>query len=244
MKIANVALISMNTNRRKFICWLRKGCPDIITLQKIGQNAHFPTTALCKAGYTSKFLGSRSRSDLGVAILSHSRLPMPEVHFSHLPGAEQVESRFLTVNIGGRWVSSIYAPCGPPIARTVDWLHRLRDHVYKEGYYRRDSLLCGDFNVTADGPPMNGQGRKALDELLRLGFVDLYRKAHPHPNENPGHTRGYSEQFPIGLCRLYLILASTSLAQRLRSACVDVKSRRWPRKDAPPLVVELDGAYE
>ena len=94
--------------------------------------------------------------------------------------------------------------------------------------------MCGDFNVNADGPPTNGRGRKALDELLRLGFTDLYRKAYPDPDENPGCTRGYREQCRKGSSRLHLILASKSLTQRLRSACVAVESRPWPRKDALP----------
>ena len=101
MKIANVAVFSMNTAGLKVFRWLQNRRPDIITLQKIGPNEHFPTTALRTVGYKSTFFGRRSASDLGVAILSKSNLPKPEARVSQLPGAEQVESRFLTVNIGG-----------------------------------------------------------------------------------------------------------------------------------------------
>ena len=240
MKIANVALHSMKKDGARVLDWLRDRRPDIVTLQKVGSGEHFPTKDLREIGYESRFLGSRSRSDLGIAILSLRSLPHPDVCVRQLPGAKQEESRFLTVNIGGLWVSAIYAPYGP----TVEWLNRLRDHVHSEGYERRNSVLCGDFNVKfrADGPRGTGYSQAeedALEELMSLGFVDLYRAAHPDPKYAPGRTRGYSENFPAGTSRLHLILASGSLARCLQDARLDVCSR--PRRDAPPLVVDLDG---
>ena len=166
---------------------------------------------------------------------------------------QEAESRSLTVKLGGLWVSSVYAPYNPDgleskqevIDRRVQWLNRLRDHVHQEGYARRDSVLCGDFNVKfrADGPRNGLYGQDdedALQALLDLGFVDLYRKAHPDPEKERGCTRGYGLN-PQGTARLHLILASTSLARRLRSACVAVDSRPRPREDAPPLVVDFYG---
>ena len=240
MKIANVALSSMKTNGPNVLCWLQETRPDLVTLQKTGLAKDFPTRALWRIGYRSVFLGRRSASDLGVGILSKSNRPNPELHVCRLRGVEQAESRFLTIDIGNLRVASLYAPYPPPISRTVDWLHRLRDHIRAERLGVRESLLCGDFNVHADGPSMNGQGRKALGEILRLGYADLYREEHTDPHERPGYTRGYSQQCPNGTSRLHLILASKGLARRLQSAYVDVKSRPWPRKDAPPLVVELE----
>jgi len=240
MRIANVALHSMKKDGARVLDWLRDRRPDIVTLQKVGSDDHFPTKDLREIGYESRFLGRRSPSDLGVAVLSHRNLPHPDVSVCQLPGAKQEESRFLTVNIGGLWVSAIYAPYGP----TVEWLNRLRDHVYSERYERRNSVICGDFNVKfrADGPRGTGYSQAeedALAELMSLGFVDLYRAAHPDPKHAPGRTRGYSENFPEGTSRLHLILASESLARCLQDARLDVRSR--PRRDAPPLVVDLDG---
>ena len=233
--------------------WLRERCPDIVTLQKTGSK--LPAEDLRKMGYENTVLASAHRH-LGVAVLSR-RDPWrkQDVQARDLPGAEG-ESRFLTVDVGGLRVSSVYAPYGrekpgqTAIERRIAWLNRLRNHVDNQGYVRRDSLLCGDFNVKfrADEPdePRKGLYPKsvedALQELLELGFVDLYRRAHPNPRAQPGRTHRYKDTHPSGTSRLHLVLASVSLAQRLRSACVDVHSRPWPRKDAPPLVVELDGA--
>ena len=240
MKIANVALSSMNTNGPDVMCWLRRTRPDLVTLQKIGLATNFPTRALGRIGSESRFLGRQSWSDLGVGVLCNSNRPDPTIRIRRLPGAKQMESRFLTVKVGNLWVASLYAPCPPPVSRTVDWLLRLRDDVQADGYVDRESLLCGDFNVRADGPPMDGRGRKALNTLLYLGFTDVYRKEHPDAIKRPGCTRGYSPQFPKGTSRLHLILGSKSVTRRFRPTCVNVKSRPWPRKDAPPLVVELE----
>ena len=235
MKIANVATNGMNKYGSVLCDWVRDRRPDIVTIQKIGPKEHFPEKELCKIDYNSEFLG-HSCHYLGVAILSHRELlKKPKVQFCKLPGPEGA-SRFLTVSIGDLWVSSVYVPPpSPTIARTVDWLNRLRDHVCDRGYAHRDSLLCGDFNVRADDA-RKGKLQHALEELKSLGFVDLYRKAHPNREDRPGHTRGYGQKYPS---RLHLILASKSLAQCRPDVCLDVRSR--PRKDAPPLVVELEG---
>ena len=251
MKIANVVVGSMKTNGPRLYDWLQQSRPDVVTLQKIGSENDFPAKPLRAIGYESEFLGRRSPSDLGVAILSLQR---PEMRAYELPGAEERESRFLAVEIGALCVSSVYAPLNPKsenpkqaIERRVAWLNRLLELVYKDGYACRESLLCGDFNVKfkADGRRRDDglysqDEEDALQELLDLGFYDLYRETHRNPKRRPGYTRGYSEKCRNGTSRLHLILASKSLKERLRSACVDVESKLWPRKDAPPLVVILD----
>ena len=253
MKIANVVVGSMKTNGSRLYGWLQKSRPDIVTLQKIGSENDFPVNPLHEMGYESEFLGRRSPSDLGVAILSLQR---PEMRACEVPGAEERESRFLTVDIGALCVSSVYAPLNPKsehpkqaIKRRVAWLNRLLELVDKDGCAFRDSLLCGDFNVKfktdgrrKDESLYSQDEEDVLQELLDLGFYDLYREAHRNPKQEPGYTRGYSEKCPNGTSRLHLMLASKSLKERLRSADVDIESKLWPRKDAPALVVILDDA--
>ncbi len=250
MRIANVAL--GNTKKHgpyapRLVDWLRTSGasrPDIVTLQKVGPSKHFPAQELGNLKYESTFLPS-PRDYLGVAILSHRNLPLPEVLFCDLPDDHQPESRFLTVNIGGLWVSSVYAPYGPTINHRVEWLHRLRKHVYHLSYAHRASLLCGDFNVKLD-EKLGRSGDYTCYEQTELralldsdvGFVDLYRQQHPDLRKLGG-TRGYKEDTPEGTSRLHLILASGSLARRMRDARLD-RPDVWPRPDAPPLIVEFE----
>lgn len=260
LKIANVALGNSDA-RRRLHDWLTRRCPDIVTLQKIGRGDLFPESELRDAGYQGCFL-HHDENRLGVAVLArrefldHRNLSLSRVLYPELPDADICEprfpneSRFLTASIGDLWVSSVYAPYGPAslpkreaIERRVAWLNRLRVNFRIAG--RDRWLLCGDFNVKPDGgPPWKGyysqDERDALDELMKLGLCDLYREAHPHPERRPGHTRGFGARYPYGTSRLHLVLASESLARRLRSARMDPDSSLWPRSDAPPVVVELD----
>ena len=250
MKIANLTLplFGVAAHWPRVLRWLETTGSDIdiVTLQKIGPRKDFPGKALCDLGYRTRCLPKQTPSDLGVAILSRKK--QREVCVSVLPGTE--ESRFLTVEIDGLRVSSVYAPFGNPrkwgkqaIDRRVAWLRCLREHVRREGYAGRDSVLCGDFNVKLDerlGTTGDYTRREqcALDALIKLGLVDLYRQAHPDPTKKPGFTFGFSDTKPKGNSRLHLALSSENVAQRLRSICVRVTQR--PRKEAAPLVVDLD----
>ena len=254
MRIANVAVDGSAGYASRLCDWTRASAnrPDIVTLQKVGPSERFPVDALEELGYESRLLGKRDASDLGVAVMSRrgGALAPPKVLCSGLRGPDGPESRFLAVEIGGLRVGSVYAPYGPgppkqAIRRRVAWLKRLRNYVHAEGYADRPSLLCGDFNVRfrADG---RGKDRfyspeeeDALNELLDLGFCDLYRRAHPDPRESPGRTRGYDRR-PGGTSRLHLVLASERLVGGLRDAYLD-SGETWPRRDAPPLIVELAG---
>ena len=248
--IASLAANGGNGYGLRLCDWLARRCPDIVTIQKTGSN--LPAEDLRKMGYESEVLAS-SRAHLGVAVLSRDAEHKPDVQARDLPGAEG-ESRFLTVDINGLWVSSVYASFGPrrlgrarAIEYRIAWLNRLQDHLDNLGYAHRNSVLCGDFNAKfrADGP-YKGCYTKAVEdavqEILELGFVDLYRQANPDPNVQPGRTRGYSDKHPDGTSRLHLALATGSLARHLRYASVDMHSKPWPRKDAPPLVVQVGPA--
>ena len=222
--------------------------PDIVTIQKTGPEASFPKRALSEIGYETCCPGG-PKHYLGVAVLSHRDLPPPETVDCGLPNATEGESRFLTVRIGRLRLSSVYVPFGPDgpevIRRRVRWLNRLREHVHDKGYTRRDTVLCGDFNVKflAEGPRGRSYGQDdedALRAILNLGFVDLYRDTHPDPKERPGRTHGYRRKSD-GTSRLHLMLASRSVARCRRNVWLDCDASPWPTKDGPPLVVDLDG---
>ena len=246
MIIANVAIEGMNKYRSKVRDWLVRRRPHIVTVQKIGLNHEFREETLRKVGYESEFLGNRSGTyPTGVAVLSRRELGEPSVLHRGFQDDRERKSDFLTVNVGGVWVSAVYVPNEKD--RRIEWLRRLSEHVRKERYHLHDSVLCGDFNVKfkADGPRGSGytqEHENELNELMDLGFCDLYRAAHPDPRKYPGRTSNFSTNNPKATARLHLILASESLAQRRLDVWLDLDSR--PRDDAPPLLVELGGAGE
>ena len=228
----------MNKYGRRVRTWLGERGPDIVAIQKIGRNEEFPEEEFLEAGYYSKYVGGRSgpSSPVGVAILSRRDWPEPLELVRGLPGVSGRESHFLAVEIGGVLISSVYVPQDP--REGVPWLNRLSEHVCEEGYNCGNSVFCGDFNVriVADHPGSDSPKAQqdALNRLMRLGFCDVYRIAHPDPGESPGHTRGWGQKYPS---RLHLILASMSLVEERPRVWLDLESR--PRKDAPPLVAVL-----
>ena len=250
--IATASVNGMRSNLEGLLCWLQSRQPDIVALQKTRvSEADFMKLAARKLdgiGYRAVVLGKISRWDYGVAILSRTDLPEPAEVARGLPGAEPDGARFLTVEVSGLWFSSIYAPYGErkngpsTIDRRVAWLRRLREHIEISGYGGRRSVLFGDFNVIPDlqlgmtGNYTNREPRE-LAQLSELGFINLYRKAHPNPHEEPGHTFGFQYN-PKGTSRLHLILASESLAKRSCDACVD---DHRIRRQSGPVIVMLDG---
>ena len=248
MRIGTSSVRSIRKRLPAVIHWLAERRPDIVALQKISApEAAFPTRALEEVGYHSAAFGPTCRTDYGVAVLSRRELPKPEVRFRGLPCPEASGARLLTVDIGQIRFSSIYAPFGNPrkygneqaIKRRVAWLQCLRTHVREQGYTERQSVLCGDFNVIPDGPPRRGgayseREQNELARLCELGFVDLYRRAHP--DGKAGFNFGF--RFAAeGTSRLHLVLGSTRLANCLRDAWVDLDYRT----EAAPVVVDLDG---
>ncbi len=243
MKIANVVLgdTRVKPDWARLVVWLKRRRPEIVALQKTGPSEPYHEEALRKIGYEGWYLGNKENYR-GVAILANldhlgRHVSSPQsVLDRELPDDDRNESRFLTVRIGDVLVSSIYAPYSSQIRTTADWLNRLGNHVDEQAYVHRNSLLCGDFNVPKIDKTSKGKLKQALRGIKRIGFCDLYRQAHPDPEEMPGHTRRCGTTHPS---RLHLILASESLARQLGSAWMEPEPRLWPRGDAPPLVVDL-----
>ena len=248
MRIGTSSVRSIRKRLPAILRWLAERRPDIVALQKISApEAAFPTRVLEGVGYYSAAFGPTCRTDYGVAVLSRRELPKPEVRFRGLPCPEANGARLLTVDVGEVRFSSIYAPFGNPrkygneqaIERRVAWLRCLRTHVREQGYAERQSLLCGDFNVIPDDAPTRGgayseREQHELARLCELGFVDLYRRAHP------GKKAGFNFGFRFaeeGTSRLHLVLGSARLANCLRDAWVDLDYRT----EAAPVVVDLDG---
>ncbi len=248
MRIATSSVRSIRKRLPQILRWLEDRRPDIVALQKTSvPEAQFPAPELQEIGYHSAAYGPICGEDFGVAVLSRRELPAVEVRFQGLPCPEASGARLLTVDIGRLRFSSLYAPFGNPrkygreraIERRVAWLRCLRAHVCEEGYGERQSLLCGDFNVIPDGRPKSGsvyteQEQRELAQLCALGFVDLYRRAHPDGKD--GFDFGF-RFLAEGTSRLHLVLGTENLARHLRGAWVDLDYRT----EAAPVIVDLDG---
>ena len=216
--------------------------PDVIALQKPWRD--FPRKELGSAGYKYHAISRYERWG-GVAILSR---PKPEVVPEGLPGQEKLGLRFLTVEVNGLEVSSVYAPYGDDIKRRGDWLASLAEQVEGRASGSRKCVLCGDFNVSTERRGKTGD-RKTEDEelrrqfsaLLNLGFIDLYM----HHTDGIDRFTYSGRQGHIKLSKLQYMLGTSSVVDRLRCApTVEIdyrrpgvgSSNRW----WAPLVADLD----
>ena len=248
MRIATWSVWGIEARLPLVRCWLRARRPDVVALQKtFVSDDDFPADELAELGYRSVSYGiTESRGDFGVAILSRDDCPEPTEAVRGLDCPEVSGARFLSVRIGSRYVASLYAPYlgklkkVEAIRRRIVWLQRLRGHI--ERYAGPDSLLCGDFNVKADGLPKPNRGRYSEDERTELkrfcdlGFIDLYRRAHPEVDEAVDFNSGFKKVKKNGTSRLHLVLAR-GLGARRPKAWVD----RDYRMEAAPVIVDLPG---
>ena len=200
MRIATSSVRSIRKRLPAVLHWLADRKPDIVALQKIAvypksrsQPGRWRESATTAYGATARSSGT----DFGVAVLSRRELPKPEIRCPRacpVPGTVS-GARLLTVDIGQIRFSSIYAPYGNPrkygneqaIERRVAWLRCLAGPTsVKQGYAgAAKPAMRGLQRHPRRSPPRRGAAptasgsRHELTRLCELGFVDLYRRAHP-----------------------------------------------------------------
>ena len=173
------------------------------------------------------------------------------------PGFPLPEARAVSATCGGIKVHSVYAPNG----RVPDsdhyhyklaWLAALREMV-REG--PEAAIVCGDINIAPtdadvfDPDAYVGQThvtppeRDALAQLQAVGVRDVVRDRWPTERVFTywDYRAGMFHQ-DLGM-RIDLVLATTSVANRVRAAWVDRHARKGSRpSDHAPVIVDLDEA--
>ena len=260
MRIATWCIGGISSKLRYLRHWLDNRQPDVVALQKtFAATDQFPEHALRQAGYESVVHArdGEFRNGWGVAVLVRKTIPKPKVLQMGLPGQRDPGARFVTVAVGDLEFSSVYAVYGNPAAngfggaleRKIAWMKQLREYVGQRSKLSGRCVLAGDFNVVSDGPPLprrlnhTSRERDALDAVLGLGLVDLYRLHHP--DIWTGFNYGFDIHKPV-TSRLHRIVGTSVVADQLRDAWVDLEYRTtvkglhgcpWPQ--SAPVVVDL-----
>jgi exodeoxyribonuclease-3 len=255
MKIATFNINDIKRRLPNLLRWLGAARPDIVCLQELkATDAEFPVGALGNAGYGAVWRGQKTWN--GVAILARGGEPV--IIRSALPGdTSDTQSRYIEAAVDGIVVGCLYAPNGnpqpgPKFAYKLAWLERLAAHAKELAGARVPVVLAGDYNVVptdrdiyptrswANDALVQPESRAALDKLLRQGWVDAVRVAHPDaPMYTFWHYMRNRWQRDAGL-RLDLVLLSRDLADRLAAAGVDRLTRGEPNaSDHAPVWVTL-----
>ena len=258
MKIASWNVNGLRARLAHVLKWL-EACPvDLLAVQETKvQDQDFPLAEIEAAGYRAVFSGQKSYN--GVAFLYRGEAgdvaaapPLPQ------PPSGDEQKRVLVVTIGGVRVVNLYVVNGKEVgceayAYKLQWLAALRAFLESELARFPDTVVLGDFNVAPRDcdvhDPEQWRGRilcsdaerAALDTLLELGLVDVFRLFEQPPGTSFSwwdYRRGDFEQ-NRGL-RIDLLLATTPVAERCLSCAVDPTPRGWDRpSDHAPVVAEF-----
>jgi len=240
MKIATWNINSIRRRLPLLLDWLSQHQPDVMCLQETKvQDNDFPAMALLSAGYHCCYRGAKSYN--GVATLTR-REPDSFFHGFH-EGPDSEDVRVLEVVIGGVAVVNTYVPQGYRIetdkyAFKLEWFRRVRRYFEERLDPTKPAIWTGDMNVAPEpldvyhpdrrvnDVDFHIDARRAYAEAAGWGFVDVFRKLHP---DRLQYT--YWDYFRNALennfgWRIDHIMATPPLAERCRSAEVDMEPRR------------------
>ena len=259
MRVATWNVNSVKQRLARLLPWLDQRRPDVVCLQetKLADDAFTDLLgeALAHRGYAVARHGEPRWN--GVAILSRIGLDGVVAGIPGAPGFPHQEARAVSAMCGGIRVHSVYVPNGrsPGSAHyryKLAWLAALPETIAAGA---EATLVCGDMNIAPtdadvfDPDAYAGQThvtppeRTALAKLQELGLRDVVRDRWP--TERVFSYWDYrAGMFPKDLgMRIDLIMATATVADRVRAAWVDRHARKGTApSDHAPVIVDLDEA--
>jgi len=259
MRIATWNVNSVKQRLPRLLPWLDERAPDVVCLQetKLADEAcrDLLGEELAGRGYELAVHGEASWN--GVAILSRVGLEDVITGLADAPGFPRPEARAIAATCGGVRVFSLYVPNGrEPGSEHYEyklaWLAALRE-VLAVG--PEATVVCGDMNIAptdedvfdpdayAGETHVTAPERAALTELQALGFRDVVRDRWPKERVfTYWDYRAGMFHRDLGM-RIDLILADSSVVDRVRAAWVDRQARKGKGpSDHAPVIVDLDEA--
>ncbi len=259
MRVATWNVNSAKQRLPRLLPWLDQRQPDVVCLQetKLADDAFDQLLGdeLAGRGYAVARHGEVQWN--GVAILSRAGLEDVVAGLGGAPGFPHQEARALSASCGGIRVHSVYVPNGrvpgsEHYEYKLAWLAALRAAVQAGP---QAALVCGDMNIApADidvfdpdayvgHTHVTAPEREALAGLLALGLRDVVRDRWPIERVFTywDYRAGMFHQ-DLGM-RIDLVLASASVAGRVKATWVDRQARKGSGpSDHAPVIVDLDEA--
>lgn len=195
MKIVTWNVNSIRSRQDRLLAWLTAHQPDVLCLQELKvEESLYPFEAIQALGYHSAVHCQKTYN--GVAILS--KLPPQDVRCGLDDGSEDTQSRFISANIDGVRVISVYVPNGgepgsDKYAYKLAFYRRLKEYLTRHHRPDEPLAICGDFNVAPteldvakpgswEGSVLyNPEMRAVLADLLSWGLEDAFRRHRPEP---------------------------------------------------------------
>jgi exodeoxyribonuclease III len=262
MKVATWNVNSIRTRQQQVVDWLQKNPVDVLCLQEtkvIDEN--FPRVPFEQLGYHLYIYGQKSYN--GVAIFSLKPFENVITGFAPVVGeilAEDfdLQKRVILGAIGEVNIINLYVPNGSEINSDkynykLRWLKILRE--YLKTLQEKNSAqmcICGDFNIALEDKDIHDPKgkenhimsspleRKALQDVLSLGFKDAFRKF----TSEGGHyswwdyrTAGFQRNRGWRIDHHYL---TPKLYEKAINCYIDIEPRKLVQpSDHTPVIVEF-----
>ena len=256
MKIASFNVNGVRARMPVVLDWIEKESPDILCMQETKvRDEEFPEDSFKEKGYHCAYKGQKSYN--GVAVISKEAPLKTESGFRD--GDEAESTRIITARFKNYIVVNTYMPQGKEpdseqFTYKLAWFDRLLRYFEKNFTPEMRVLWAGDFNVASKPidvyDPVKLLGsvgyhpleHKALGNVMRWGFADIYRIHRPDEKEFKFWDYRVPNSVKRGLgWRLDHICATRSLVERSVSAWIDKNPRLAERpSDHTPIVAEFD----
>lgn len=228
--------------------------PDVIALQETKlPDEDFPVAEIQALGYHVAYAGQRTYN--GVAVLSRDPI---EVLATDIPGFDDPQRRVLATRTRGLTIIELYVPNGQSVDSDkyrykLDWLTALQRWLVDLKPAQSPLVVLGDFNIAPEDRDVHDPAawagkvlvsdaeRHALQALLTLGLIDVFRKFdQPDRSFSWWDYRAAGFRRNLGL-RIDLILASHLLADQCTKSWIDKEPRRAERpSDHTPVLAQFE----
>ena len=219
------------------------------------KNEVFPTAVFSELGYESAHFGQGQWN--GVAIIS--RVGLENVISNFAPTIEpDSEARIISATCDGVKVVSVYVPNGRALDNDhytykLEWMKKLKQHATIIAIPSEDLVIGGDFNIAPTDDDVwditkfegathvSAPERKAFTSLCEWGLTDVYRDMHPEPKVfSWWDYRNGSFHKGEGM-RIDFLLATKSLAKRVKSSEIDRNARKGEKpSDHVPVMITVE----
>ena len=252
LRFATYNVNSVRARLPILVQWLEAERPTVVCLQETKtQDETFPVDELRSVGYQSFYRGEKSYN--GVAILADREIEPVQAGFDD--GGPKDESRLLVARVADILVCNTYVPQGratdhPMFAYKLEWFDRFRRLLGAIAAPDVPLLWCGDFNVAPEPIDVHDpkrllghvcfhpEAQSALSAVKAWGFVDVFRKHRPDPQEYSFFDYRVKDAVDrkIGW-RIDHVWATRPLADRSVDAWIDLGPRRAEKpSDHTPMV--------
>jgi exodeoxyribonuclease-3 len=241
MKITTWNVNSINVRLQHVLDWMAEHQSDVLCLQETKMtDDKFPAEAIEAAGYQVSFAGQKTYN--GVAILSQH--PITDV-VTEFPGYGDPQRRLMAATINGVRIVDVYIPNGSSVdsdkyVYKLEWLTHLQTFMEQQVAEHEHVVLLGDFNIAPadldvhdpdawrDDVLCSAPEREALEKLVQLGLVDVFREYTDEALYSWWDYRQAAFRRNRGL-RIDLILATTEYAKQCVEVMIDKAPRKWER---------------